>query len=58
MDFYPFFWGVFKYILPACFFIVAVWADPNPLLLIISIIWIMSSIVLSALSMQTNNRKV
>ncbi|MGC8505783.1 MAG: hypothetical protein ACP5NK_03640 [Thermoplasmata archaeon] len=49
MDLYAYFWGVLKYLLPAMLLIVALWVEPNYLLLIISIIWILSSITVSVL---------
>ncbi|MCL4327887.1 MAG: hypothetical protein M1149_06240 [Candidatus Thermoplasmatota archaeon] len=49
MDLYAYFWGVLKYLLPAMLLIVALWVEPNYLLLIISLIWILSSITVSVL---------
>lgn len=49
MDIYAYFWGVLKYLLPAMLLIVALWVEPNYLLLIISLIWILSSITVSVL---------
>lgn len=57
MDFYAFFWGVIKYLLPAILFIVSIVITPNVLLLIISVTWIMASIMISALTMEKNNGK-
>ncbi len=51
MDYYAYFWGVIKYLLPAMIFVIAVWIAPNALLLMIAVIWISSSIIVSALSM-------
>lgn len=55
MDFYAFFWGVIKYLLPAILFIISVVISPNVLLLIISVSWIMASILISALTMEKNS---
>ena len=49
MDLYAYFWGVLKYLLPAMLLMVALWVEPNYLLLIISLIWILSSITVSVL---------
>jgi hypothetical protein len=49
MDIYVYFWGVLKYLLPVMLLIVALWVEPNYLLLIISLIWILSSITVSVL---------
>lgn len=49
MDLYAYFWGVLKYLLPAMLLIVALWVEPSYLLLIISLIWILSSITVSVL---------
>lgn len=50
MDLYAYVWGVVKYLLPAMLIIIAVWIAPNALLLMIAVIWISSSIIVSALA--------
>lgn len=57
MDFYAYVWGVVKYVMPVMIFIIAVAVTPNILLLIISVIWITSSITVSVLAMEPSGRK-
>ncbi|WP_393971223.1 hypothetical protein OXIME_001483 [Oxyplasma meridianum] len=57
MDFYAYFWGVIKYLLPAMIFIIAVWVSPNAFLLLLSIIWILSSILLTVFVEDSGNGK-
>jgi hypothetical protein len=57
MDFYAYFWGVIKYLLPAMIFIIAVWVSPNAFLLLLSIIWILSSILLTIFVEDPGNGK-
>ncbi|MCL4335185.1 MAG: hypothetical protein M1402_03720 [Candidatus Thermoplasmatota archaeon] len=57
MDFYAYVWGVVKYVLPIMIFIIAVAVSPNILLIIISVIWITSSITVSVLSMEPSGKR-
>ncbi|MHB1811244.1 MAG: hypothetical protein ACYDCP_05600 [Thermoplasmataceae archaeon] len=57
MDFYAYFWGVIKYLLPAMIFIIAVWVSPNAFLLLLSIVWILSSILLTVFVEDSGNGK-
>ncbi|GGM71227.1 hypothetical protein GCM10007108_06680 [Thermogymnomonas acidicola] len=54
MDFYQFFWGIFKYILPATLFVLSV-VFFIPVLIIISVIWAMGSILITLLTMESDS---
>ena len=56
MDYYGYFWGLLKYFLPIILFIISVIVEPNLILLIISVIWIMTSVFVSVLLMDQDKR--
>ncbi len=49
MDYYGYFWGLLKYYLPIILFILSIFIVPNVVLLIISLAWIMTSLLVSIL---------
>ncbi len=53
MDFYDLFWGLLKYVIPVILFIISVLLD-NMILLVISLLWIMSSIFMAFIVMDNN----
>lgn len=53
MDFYDLFWGLLKYVIPVILFIISVLLD-NMILLVISLLWIMSSIFIAFIVMDNN----
>lgn len=57
MDFYAYVWGVVKYLMPAMILIIAVWIDPNALLMLIAVIWISSSVIVSVLGSDMDNKQ-
>lgn len=57
MDFYAYVWGVVKYLMPAMILIIAVWIDPNALLLMIAVIWISASIIVSVMISDMDDKK-
>jgi|GEM_PF-1652821 hypothetical protein len=56
MDFSEYVWGVIKYIFPAILFIISVAVTPNFILMMISLIWLFSSIIIYALSLEPENK--
>lgn len=57
MDYYGYFWGLLKYYLPIILFIISIFIAPNVVLLIISVAWIMTSLLVSVLLWEPNTKK-
>ncbi len=57
MDFYDLFWGLLKYVIPVILFIISVLLN-NMILLVISLLWIMSSIFVAFIVMNNNKTAV
>ncbi len=57
MDYYGYFWGLLKYYLPIIFLIISIFIAPNVVLLIISLAWIMASLLVSVLLWEPNKKE-
>ena len=57
MDYYGYFWGLLKYYLPIIFLIISIFIAPNIVLLIISLAWIMTSLLVSVLLWEPNKKE-
>ena len=56
MDFYRYFWGLLKYYIPAILLIISIVVEPNILLLIIAVVWIVTSLFISLLLIEDETR--
>ncbi len=57
MDYYGYFWGLLKYYLPIILFIISITIAPNVVLLIISLAWILTSLLVSVMLWEPNKRE-
>ncbi len=57
MDYYGYFWGLLKYYLPIILFILSIFVTPNVVLLIISLAWIMTSLLVSILLWEPSKKQ-
>lgn len=57
MDYYGYFWGLLKYYLPIILFIISIFVEPNVVLLVISIAWIMTSLFVSIMIWEPSNKE-